>query len=90
MKEQKITKFMEKALDKMFQSVGMEKWDKSFTDQPEWYSLKTWTPEQSNEFKAWFLAQIKKDLKINKPSAEKEWNWFNLKWGWKEQQASKI
>lgn len=85
MRTQKIDKFLSKALDKMFQAVGMEKWDKTFTDQPEWYSKKTWTENQSNEYKKWFLVEIKKDLKLNKTQAEKEWGWFFLMWGWREE-----
>lgn len=76
--------FLDKAFDKLFQAVGFEKWDKEFTKQDDWYTRKTWTSEQSNEYKKWFLAEVKKDLKLKKIQAEKEWNWFNLMWGWKE------
>jgi hypothetical protein len=78
-------KFLTKALDKMFQTVGFEKFDKEFTERHEdWYGQKTWTTEQSEEFKKWFIAEGKKDLKFNKQMMEKEYAWFNLKWGWKE------
>lgn len=79
------TNFAEKAFDKMFQVVGFEKWDKEFTKQSDWYLQRTWTSKQSNDFKKWFLTEIKKDLKLKKTQAEKEWQWFNLSWGWKEQ-----
>lgn len=82
----KIDKFLEKALDKMFQAVGFEKWDREFTDNnKEWYSLRTWDSEQVEIYKKWFLTEIRKDLKLNKQQAEKEWSWFFLMWGWKEQ-----
>jgi hypothetical protein len=84
MNKSKIDNFLEKALNKMFQVVGMKKWNKTFTEQPDWYSQKTWTFEQKEEYKKWFLMEIKKDLKLNKRSAEKEWSWFDLMWGWKE------
>lgn len=84
MNDSKINRFLEKALNKMFQAVGMEKWDKEFTKQSEWYSLKTWSANDAEVYKKWFLTEIKKDLKLNKTQAEKEWGWFYLMWGWKE------
>lgn len=76
-------KFLRKALDKMFQMVGFEKFDGDFADQENWYSLKTWTEEQSEEFKKWFVAEGRKDLKFTKRMMEKEHVWFDVKWGWK-------
>lgn len=76
-------KFLKKALDKMFQMVGFEHFDGSFVEQENWYSKKNWTQEQSNQFKTWFVNQGKKDLKFTKQMMEKEYDWFNLKWGWK-------
>ena len=77
-------KYLTKALDKMFQAVGFEKFDKEFTEQhDDWYNKKTWTEEQSNEFKKWFITEGKKDLKFTKQMMEKEHAWFDLKWGWK-------
>jgi hypothetical protein len=80
----KYDKFLKKSLDKMFQTVGFESFDGDFTEEPEWYNKKTWTKEQSEEFKAWFIAEGKKDLKFTKQMMEKEHAWFDLKWGWKE------
>jgi len=87
MNKQKLTttEFLDKAFDKLFQSVGFEKWDKEFSEKPDWYLQKTWSSEQSKEFKKWFLTEIKKDLKFKKERAEKEWAYFDLMWGWKEQ-----
>lgn len=80
----KYDKFLKKSLDKMFQTVGFESFDGDFTEEPEWYNKKTWTKEQSEEFKAWFITEGKKDLKFTKQMMEKEHAWFDLKWGWKE------
>lgn len=85
MKKLNTEQFLEKAMNKMFQFVGFKEWDKKFTEQNDWYLQKTWTSDQSNDFKKWFINEIKKDLKIKKDQAEKEWQWFNLMWGWKEQ-----
>jgi hypothetical protein len=87
MKSQKTDKFLEKAIDKMFQAVGFENWDRTFTDNnADWYSQRTWTSAQVAEYKKWFITEIKKDLRVNKTQAEKEWSWFFLMWGWKEQE----
>ena len=80
----KYDKFVKKALDKMFTYVGFDSFNEEFTKQHEdWYSQKTWTMEQSADFKKWFITETKKDLKFNKSMAEKEFSWFDLKWGWK-------
>lgn len=80
----KFDKFLKKALDKMFTYVGFNSFDQEFTEKHEdWYNQKSWTEEQSLDFKEWFLKEGKKDLKFNKTMLEKEYNWFNLKWGWK-------
>jgi hypothetical protein len=80
----KADKFIKKALDKMFTYVGFDSFNEEFTKQHnDWYQQKTWTEEQSNEFKQWFISEGKKDLKFNKQMLEKEHAWFDLKWGWK-------
>jgi hypothetical protein len=85
-KKQKLsnTDFLDKAFNKLFQSVGFESWDKEFSKRQDWYLQKTWTKEQSDEFKKWFTMEIKKDLNLKKHQAEKEWAYFDLMWGWKE------
>jgi len=86
-KKEKLTTqdFLDKAFNKLFQSVGFESWDKEFSKREDWYMQKTWTTDQSEDYKKWFLTEIKKDLKLKKDRAEKEWQWFNLMWGWREQ-----
>ena len=79
----KFDKFLTKALDKMFKCVGFDSFDREFTYQDNWYSKKTWTQKQSEEFKEWFMVEGKKDLKFNKQMLHKEYAWFDLKWGWK-------
>lgn len=76
--------FLEKALDKMFQMVGFDKWDRDFTKQLDWFTQKTWSENDIKNYKSWFLKEIKKDLKLNKQSAEKEWSYFFLMWGWRQ------
>lgn len=79
----KFDKFLIKALDKMFKCVGFDSFDREFTDQDNWYNKKTWTQKQSQEFKKWFICEGQKYLKFSKRAIEKEYAWFDLKWGWK-------
>ena len=80
----KFDKFLKKALDKMFTYVGFKCFNEDFTRNSEdWYNQKTWTEAQSEDFKKWFITEDKKDLKFNKTMIEREYEWFNLKWGWK-------
>jgi hypothetical protein len=79
----KFDKFLKKALNKMFVDVGFEQFDGEFVEQENWYTKKTWTTEQEAQFKKWFITEVKKELKFNTKMAEKEYSWFNLKWGWK-------
>jgi hypothetical protein len=79
----KNEEFVKKALNKMFTYVGFDGLDEEFTKQDQWYNKKTWTQEQSNEFKKWFINEFKKDLKFKKNMAEREYAWFDVMWGWK-------
>jgi hypothetical protein len=75
--------FLKKAFQKMFQAVGFSDYDEEFVKQSNWYHLREWTQTQSNDFKRWFLKEAKKDLKFSKQMIEREYQWFDLKWGWK-------
>jgi hypothetical protein len=80
----KFDNFLKKALNKMFTCVGFEKFDEEFTKQEEWYLKKSWTQEQSEAFKKWFIQECVADLNCTKKMAEREFSWFDLKWGWKQ------
>ena len=49
----------------------------------DWYTEWTMTTPQSEEWKAWGVAYLRKYLKMNKSLAEKEMLWVNLQWGLK-------
>ena len=84
MRESKIDTFVKKALSKMFTYVGFDSFNEEFTKQySDWYSRRTWTQEQSDDFKNWFIAAAKKDLKFTPKAAEREYSWFDANWGWK-------
>lgn len=82
-KQSKIDKFVYKALDRMFSMVGFDGFDESFTKQDDWYSKKSWSADDQDKFREWFIMTARKDLKWNKKCAEREFSWFNLMWGWK-------
>jgi hypothetical protein len=79
----KLDIFIQKALNEMFRVVGFDKFDEEFVKQPDWYSKKTWNSETERAFRDWFIKAAKKDLKLTEAAAEKEFSWFNFKWGWK-------
>lgn len=81
----KYHNFLKKALNEMFVNVGFDQYDENFVKQEEWYSKKTWTNEQSNAFKTWFIKQVRKELRFTKKVAEREYAMFDLMWGWKIQ-----
>ena len=62
--------------------VGFDKFELKFTEQKDWFTKKTWTEAQQEEFRVWFIAQARKDLKMTKRYAESEFSWFNLMYGW--------
>jgi hypothetical protein len=84
MRTKKIDLFLEKALEKMFQSVGFEGFDKEFTKKDNWFSLKSWTKVQEQDFRSWFLKEAKSDLKWSKAVAEREFSYFNFMYGWSQ------
>lgn len=79
----KVDKFMMEALNEMFKRVGFEGFDKEFTNQENWYSKKSWTNEEFEKYKEWFVNRFAKAFKCHKSLAEKEFSWFNLMWGWR-------
>ena len=81
--DKQVDKFLNKALSKMFQCVGL-KYSEKFTKQPDWYLLHAWDNDTIAKYKAWFIAQAMKHFKWTKIKAEKEWGYFFLMWGWKQ------
>lgn len=83
MRDPKLNKFLNKALNKMFKFVGFKEFDEKFTKNPDWYCRKSWSYDTQEKYKEWFYATAKKDLKWNDKTIEKEYSWFNLMYGWK-------
>lgn len=82
----KEERFVEKALKKMFEVVG-ERFSWEFCLRDEWYLTCEWTKNKEEQFRKWFMAEIKKDLDVSKRKAENEYAYFNLTWGWKNKSS---
>jgi hypothetical protein len=80
----KLNNFFQKAIDEMFKRVGFAGFDSDFAKQDGWYSKKSWTPEQRNQFRDWFITSARKDLRWSKRLAEREFAFFDFMWGWKD------
>lgn len=48
-----------------------------------WWADWTMTTAQADQWKAWGVDYLRKNLKLNKTLAEKEMQWMNLQWGLK-------
>ena len=48
-----------------------------------WWAEWTMTTAQADQWKAWGIEYLRKNLKINKTLAEKEMQWINVQWGLK-------
>lgn len=83
--EKKLDKFVSKALNRMFRKVGFKKFDKTFVEKykDNWFTQRSWTQDQEDEFHKYFVNTAVKDLPVSKEWAEKEYQWFNLNYGWK-------
>lgn len=79
----KLAKFQQEILDKMFKMVGFKGFDRKFTKKENWFQLRTWNDAQNDEFRAFFLEKARKDLKWSNRTANKEYQYFNLMYGWK-------
>ena len=91
LKQEKINAFIEKALVEMFERVNAE-YTKEFVARLDWYQKYSWTQEEEDAYRDWFLKEIKKDLKLTKKEGLKEFQWFCLDYGWKlkeSQESSK-
>ncbi|MGA2245994.1 MAG: hypothetical protein ABSH48_13420 [Verrucomicrobiota bacterium] len=78
----KADKFLGKVLRRMFRAVGRV-YAPEFTRKPDWFRRSSWTVEQENDFKAYFVRQAMRDFGLYKRQAVKEAWWFLLFYGWK-------
>ena len=83
-REQKREQAVIDIINQMFVIAGHEV---TFEDikgrKDDWFTDWTMTLAQSEEWRAWGIAYLRKNLKMNKKLAEKEMAWFNVQWGLK-------
>ena len=83
-REQKREQAVIDIINQMFVIAGHEV---TFEDikgrKDDWFTQWTMTVAQSEEWREWGIAYLRKNLKMNKGLAEKEMTWFNLQWGLK-------
>ena len=83
-REQKREQAVIDIINQMFVIAGHEV---TFEDikgrKDDWFTQWTMTVAQSEEWRAWGIAYLRKNLKMNKGLAEKEMAWFNVQWGLK-------
>lgn len=83
-REQKRQQAVIDIINQMFIIAGHEvTYDDIKDRKDDWFTDWTMTVAQSEEWRAWGIAYLRKNLKMNKVSAEKEMTWFNLQWGLK-------
>ena len=75
-------KACEDCLVEMFRRVG-EEYPNILTEQENWWTTRTWTSQEEDDFKEWMLDYLRTKAKMGKAKAETEVSYFLLMWGWK-------
>ena len=71
-------------LNQMFVIAGHQVTYEDIKDRKDhWWTEWTMTMAQADEWKAWGVDYLRRNLKLNKTLAEKEMQWVNLQWGLK-------
>lgn len=50
-----------------------------------WYLRHSWTSEQKERFHKWFITAYRKEFKTTKRNAEREWSYWDLDYGFREE-----
>jgi hypothetical protein len=83
-KEQKREQAVIDLLNQMFVIAGHNVTYEDIKGRKDnWWTEWTMTMAQADEWKAWGVDYLRKNLKLNKVLAEKEMQWVNLQWGLK-------
>lgn len=91
----KLPKHVKIVLKKQHEVLGLD--FSSFKGEEGWYSKHTWTKEQEEGFRKWFIDYLCSNpearLEImayptkNKKAIEGTWRWWNLDYGWKHEKV---
>ena len=83
-KEQKREQAVIDLLNQMFVIAGHNVTYEDIKGRKDnWWTEWTMTMAQADEWKAWGVDYLRKNLKLTKVLAEKEMQWVNLQWGLK-------
>jgi hypothetical protein len=83
-KDQKREQAVIDLLNQMFVIAGHQVTYEDIKGRKDnWWTEWTMTMAQADEWKAWGVDYLRKNLKLTKVLAEKEMQWVNLQWGLK-------
>lgn len=82
-RELKIDKFYERAFEELFRRVGFDGFQREFTEQSGWFTLREWTLEEDLAFTKWFSEEYRKTLRAPRYVAEGAARMFVFNYGWK-------
>jgi hypothetical protein len=83
-KDQKREQAVIDLLNQMFVIAGHQVTYEDIKGRKDnWWTEWTMTMSQADEWKAWGVDYLRKNLKLTKVLAEKEMQWVNLQWGLK-------
>jgi len=83
-KEQKREKAIEDIINQMFIIAGHDvRFEDIKTCQDNWFQQYTMTVAQNKEWKEWGKKYLQKNLRTRAKLAEREMQWFSLKYGLK-------
>lgn len=82
LKENEVSKFLERALRKMFAMVGRI-YKAEICKQSDWYMEETWTKDRQKEFATWMETEYIKTFKSSIKEAKWETAMFILCYGWR-------
>lgn len=74
--------FVMEAVLKQLELAGVD--PSVLKEDKTWFSNNTITKELHEEWKSWFISQVRTRFKFNKKLAEHEFLWFNLNYGLRE------
>jgi predicted nucleic acid-binding protein len=83
-REQKKEQAVVDIINQMFVIAGHEVTFDDIKDRKDnWFMEWTMTTAQAEEWKQWGVAYLRKNLRTNKVTAEKNMMWFCMQWGLK-------
>ena len=80
-RKSKIEKVVEHLVDKQFEFAGSTLTLNDVLGVQNWFYDNTITAKQSDEFRAYAVEYVRKQLRLRKAAAEKEVSWFCLMYG---------